>query len=127
MKEGKVCHDHCMHVCSGRLPKHHHLTIVLVWAVMATTHLQKLFLVNAAKVELDLGLDQVSAYHDSTRPATITEIIFKIIFMYRNLLIFWYMPSIQLTSAEVKWNSLNTPYIGEPLKCSTFVSLNVEF
>ena len=48
--------------------------------------------------------------------------IFKIIFMYRNLLIFWYMPSIQLTSAEVKWNSLNTPYIGEPLKCST--SLN---
>ena len=81
MKEGKVCHDHCMHVCSGRLPKHHHLTNMLIGAVMATTHLQKLLLVNAAKVELDLGLDQVSPDHDPTRPAIITEIIFKIIFM----------------------------------------------
>ena len=52
-----------------------------IGSVMATTHLQKLFLDNAAKVELDLGLDQVSADHDSTRPATITDIIFKIIFI----------------------------------------------
>ena len=81
MKEGKVCHDHCMYVRSGRLPKHHHLTNMLIGVVMATTHLQKLLLVNAAKVELDLGLDQVSPDHDPTRPAIITEIIFKIIFM----------------------------------------------
>ena len=75
MEEGKVGHDQNMHVCSGRLAKHHHLKNMCVGAVMVCTHLQKLTLVNAAKVELNLGLDQVSADHESTRPAIIIQII----------------------------------------------------